>query len=112
MWWDVVGADGEGGAAVNEFAEKDALSIVQLVERDMAEQALSAWRSADARRGLADRHALIVHADALTRWSERLRMALNGEDYRDRDIPPEVFPVIDDRDGSTTMSATSPEVTP
>lgn len=69
-------------------AEKDALRIVRLVESDMAEQAMKAWRSADARRGLSDHEALLVYADALTRWSERLRMALNGEDYRDRTIPP------------------------
>ena len=62
-----------------------ALSIVRLVERDMAKQALAAWRSADARRGLSDHLALEVHADALTRWSERLRLAFNGVDYRDYD---------------------------
>ena len=73
--------EGEGGA----------LRIVRLVERDMAEQALAAWRSVDARHGLADHSGLIAHADALTRWSERLRMALNGEDYRadTRPTPPE-----------------------
>ena len=58
------------------------MEIVRLVERDMAEQALRAWRSADARYGLRDHEALIIHADALTRWSERLRMALAGEYYR------------------------------
>jgi len=69
-------------------ADESALAIVRLVERDMAEQALSAWRSADDRRGLSDHAAFIVYADALTRWSERLRMALNGEDYCDRPTPP------------------------
>jgi hypothetical protein len=69
-------------------AEKDALSIVRRVEEDMAEQAVMSWRSAEQRRGLADHEALLVYADALTRWSERLRMALKGEDYRDRVIPP------------------------
>ena len=67
---------------------EDVLAIVRLVEQDMAEQALKARRAADARHGLSDHGALIIHADALTRWSERLRMALSGEDYRDRSIPP------------------------
>jgi hypothetical protein len=57
---------------------------VRLIEQDMADQALLAWRSASARKGLADEAALTVYADALTRWSERLRMALNGIDWQDR----------------------------
>ena len=70
------------GLGVVADAKAAALEVVRLVERDMAEQALAAWRSADARRGLSDHDALLMHADALTRWSERLRMAMNGEDYR------------------------------
>ena len=52
---------------------------VRLVEQAMATHALEAWRSANARQGLSDHEALIAHADALTRWSERLRMALRGD---------------------------------
>lgn len=54
-------------------------SQVRAVEQAMATHALEAWRSANARRGLADYEALVVHADALSRWSERLRMAFRGE---------------------------------
>lgn len=61
----------------------EALRIVRLVEQDMAAAAFAAWRSANARRGLSDHDALLTYADALTRWSERLRMAFDGEDYRD-----------------------------
>lgn len=59
-----------------------ALRLARQVESDMSERALQAWRSADARRGLSDHAALEVHADALTRWSERFRMAFVGKDYR------------------------------
>lgn len=59
-----------------------ALRVVRLVEADMAEVALKAWRSADARRGLSDHDELLVFAGAMTRWSERFRMAFDGEDYR------------------------------
>lgn len=52
---------------------------IREVERAMAAQALAAWRSAEARRGLGDYDALVQHADAMTRWSERLRMAMAGE---------------------------------
>jgi hypothetical protein len=62
---------------------REALRIVRLVEGDMAESALNAWRSADARRGLSDHDALLQHADTLTRWSERFRVAFDGEDYRE-----------------------------
>jgi hypothetical protein len=61
----------------------EALRVVRQVEIDMSVQALEAWRSADARRGLSDHDALLVHADALTRWSERFRMAFDGDYYRD-----------------------------
>lgn len=64
-------------------AAEKRLNLARLVEQDMAEAALAAWRSADARRELSDHAALEVYADALTRWSERLRMAFDGEDYRD-----------------------------
>ena len=35
MWWDVVGADGEGGIAVSQSAENDALrrAVERLAER-------------------------------------------------------------------------------
>jgi hypothetical protein len=49
------------------------------VEKAMAAQALAAWRTAGARVGLGDHNALVQHADAMTRWSERLRMAMAGE---------------------------------
>lgn len=68
-------------AAVREGRAAE-LRVVRLVEQDMTESALEAWRSANAREGLADHEALLVHADALSRWSERLRMALEGKDYR------------------------------
>lgn len=58
-------------------AAEATLREVRLVERNMAEQALQAWQSADARRGLADHAALEIYADALTRWSERLRLAFS-----------------------------------
>lgn len=71
-----------------EQAKAEALRVVRLVEADMAEVALKAWRSADARRGLSDHDALLAYADTLTRWSERFRMAFDGEDYRDdREVP-------------------------
>lgn len=60
-----------------------ALVVARLVERDMADAASQAWRSANARRGLSDHEALLVYADALTRWSERFRMAFDGDDYRE-----------------------------
>jgi hypothetical protein len=69
-------------AAREAAARTEALTLVRQVEADMAQQALEAWRSADARRGLSDHAGLVVHADALTRWSERFRMAFDGEDYR------------------------------
>lgn len=62
---------------------EDAVRLVRLVEKDMSDAASKAWRSADARRGLSDHEALLVYADALTRWSERFRMALDGDDYRE-----------------------------
>lgn len=52
---------------------------IAAVDAAMSAQALAAWRSADARAGLSDYDALLQHADALTRWSERLRMAMRGD---------------------------------
>lgn len=49
---------------------------LRALEVEMADQALAAWRSAGARHGLADYDALVQHADAMSRWSERLRAAL------------------------------------
>ena len=49
------------------------------VEKAMSAQAVAAWASAEARRGLSDYEALVQHADAMSRWSERLRMAMAGE---------------------------------
>lgn len=69
-------------------ARAEALRLPRQVEADMSDQAFAAWRSADARRGLSDHDALLAHADALTRWSERFRMAFDSEDYRtDREQP-------------------------
>lgn len=67
--------------------EQRALRVIRQVEADMSEEAFKAWRSADARRGLSDHDALLVHADALTRWSERFRMAFDGDYYRDAPSP-------------------------
>ena len=63
--------------ADNGLADEQAQ--VRAVEESMAAHAVAAWRSADARRGLSDHAALEIHADALTRWSERLRMAMSGD---------------------------------
>jgi len=52
---------------------------VQAVARAMSAHALAAWRSAEARRGLRDYDALVQHADAMSRWSERLSMAIRGD---------------------------------
>jgi hypothetical protein len=51
---------------------------VRAVEAAMAKRAHMAWTAATARHGLSDYYALTAHADALTRWSERLRMAMAG----------------------------------
>jgi hypothetical protein len=72
--------DGTHDDACATLSHRDA--IARKVESDMAAQARAAWRAAGARRGLSDHEALLVHADALARWSERFRMAFDGEDYR------------------------------
>lgn len=52
---------------------------IAAVDEALSAQALTAWRAALARVGLSDHDALLQHADALSRWSERLRMAMRGE---------------------------------
>lgn len=65
--------------SIDSAQSKAETARVRAVEESMAAHAMEAWRSADARRGLSDHAALEIHADALTRWSERLRMALRGD---------------------------------
>lgn len=72
-----------GDSFVEADREPDRLRVARMVEADMADAARKAWRSASARQGLSDHAALEVYADSLTRWSERLRMAFDGKDYRD-----------------------------
>jgi hypothetical protein len=81
--------------AAAEQAAGERMRLVRQVEADMSEEALKAWRSAGARRGLSDHDALLVHADALTRWSERFRRAFDGDDYRD-DRPARSVPAQSD----------------
>jgi len=44
--------------------------------------------------------------------AEELDAVLDWPDDEATPIPPEVFPIVDELDGSTTMSATSPEESP
>lgn len=69
-------------SAHNHETEK---AQVEAVARAMSAWALLAWRSAEAQRGLSDYEALIQHADAMSRWSERLNMALRGDLTGDED---------------------------
>lgn len=48
------------------------------VEKAMTRAALVAWSTAALSRDNAEREALTQHADAMSRWSERLRMAMAG----------------------------------
>ena len=52
---------------------------VHEVEKAMARAALVAWSTAALARTTSEREALTQHADALSRWSERLRMAQAGQ---------------------------------
>ena len=58
---------------------QEAVERVRALEEAMARRASEAWHNATARHGLSDQPALEQHADTLTRWSERLRMALRGD---------------------------------
>ena len=111
MWWDVVGADGEGGVAVSHSAQNDAT----------VEFEYEVWR--EHRKGGSDvcvgRGMCYESAKGLLAECDDPAIAAFASFYmvratttRTRVIPPEVFPVVDDWDGSTTTSATSPEVTP
>jgi len=58
--------------------KSDPLAQVRMVEAAMSAQAKTAWRSAVSREGLSDHEALVAHADTLSRWSERLWLAMEG----------------------------------
>ncbi len=60
------------------MTDEKAQAQVAAIEAAMAEHARLAWRFADDRRGHDDHGARVIHADALTRWSERLRLAMQG----------------------------------
>ena len=64
---------------MNDEEAEEVLTQVRWVDEAIAARALAAWRSAAARQGLSDYDALVQHADSMSRWSERLRMALRGD---------------------------------
>ena len=64
---------------MNDEEAEEVLTQVRWVDEAIAARALAAWRSASSRQGLSDYDALVQHADSMSRWSERLRMALRGD---------------------------------
>lgn len=76
----------------------DIRAQVQAVEAALADQAARAWTAATARHGLTDASHLTTYAEALTRWSERLRMVLDGRLLGDEDWLLEPFPTTNDTD--------------
>lgn len=69
-WVDLFGADPDFPLLADD--------AVAEVEKAMARAALVAWSTAALARSAAEREALTQHADAMSRWSERLRMAQAG----------------------------------
>ena len=63
---------------MSDLSPEQQVDAVRAVADSMAERARLAWRYASARHGLSDHEALVQHADAMSRWSERIYIALRG----------------------------------